>query len=397
MTQREKVLAALVGGSVGLFLLLIVFNNVRAGFEAKNDQIDSLQKQVMANQTTITQGALSRKKINELALRSLPSNLETAKTAYNEWLIKFAGESKLSNAKPTFTNEIQNAKKPFTVLTYRLEGDARLDDVVRMMYQFHAFPYLHKITGMTLSVKPRSDYGVMEVKMDIAVAVLRDANEKQSPPKPEDYKLLAHSADEYLSTIVQRNIFFPANQPPRWASTASASANKGSPLSYELNAKDADEKQSVRYELVSSTASGARIEGNRLVWSPQELGKYEVTVRAIDSGLPAASSEQKIAINVADPPAPPPPSAPKPKFDVATKTFVTALLSGSKGPEAWFNVRTEGKMITVRVGDDFDVAGIKGKVTAIGSTFVELETDGRRWIIGQDESLADAYRRSDED
>ncbi len=51
----------------------------------------------------------------------------------------------------------------------------------------------------------------------------------------------------------------------------------------------------------------------------------------------------------------------------------------------------------MRVGDDFDFAGIKGKVTEIGASFVEIETDGRKWIVGLDESLADAFKRGQTD
>ena len=62
-----------------------------------------------------------------------------------------------------------------------------------------------------------------------------------------------------------------------------------------------------------------------------------------------------------------------------------------------FKSYTDGKTARVRVGDDFDLAGIQGKVTAIGANYIELETEGRRWTMGLDESLADAYRRSQVD
>jgi hypothetical protein len=35
-----------------------------------------------------------------------------------------------------------------------------------------------------------------------------------------------------------------------------------------------------------------------------------------------------------------------------------------------------------------------GKVVAVGANYAEFESDGRRWTVGLDESLADAYRRS---
>jgi hypothetical protein len=396
MTQREKVLASLVGGLLVILVLFFGWTKIQAGFEEKNNTLGSLQMKVTNNQNSITQGLMAKKSLDELAVRSLPSDMESAKNIYLEWLIKFSEKMKLNQPKPKWVGETVSKSKAYHELRYTLDGDARLDDVVALMYEFYKFPYLHKITNLRVAHKEKSDdYGMMTIKLQISVAVLNNASRDQATPKPENFKLMQRPLQDYETAIIQRNIFFPANKPPAWSKTASTNANKGSEMSYELEAKDPDAKQKIKYEIVDSEAEGARIRDDKLQWKPKANGEFSVTVRATDSGLPSTSSTQKIVIKVTDPPKEKIVQAPK--FDVATQTRVTALVSGKSGPEAWFLSRTDGKRVSVHVGDKFDLAGITGTVTAIGSSFVEIESDGRRWIIGQDETLADAYKRSQVD
>ncbi len=353
MTARERKLAMLVGvWPLSLFYTLVGQPSIMdSRRRTRRSMAFAISFSLIKQQSLKVH--CPRKKINEYATRSLPSNVESAKTIYSAWLIKFAEESKLAKAKLTMTGESANVRSPaalnaaptpFTVLNYSLDGQAKLDDVVGLLYRFYSHPYLHRINNLKLTLNPKEEYGTLDVVMTISVAVLKDAAPDQAAPKIDAFKLLARSVDDYHKTIVQKNIFYPANRPPAWSNTASTSTNIGSALNYELTAKDPDEKQSVRYELVDSTAEGLKLEGNRLVWSPKENGKYEVTVRAIDSGFPSASTEQKIAVNVTDPPPPPTPEPAKPKFDVATQTRVTGLVSGSKDQRLGLRIISKARL-----------------------------------------------------
>jgi hypothetical protein len=118
-------------------------------------------------------------------------------------------------------------------------------------------------------------------------------------------------------------------------------------------------------------------------------------VKATDNGVPARSSSQWITISVKEPP---PPAKEPVKFDVASQSVVTALLSGkNRPPEAWVLSKTDGKNFTLRKGDPLKLGGIEGFVTEVGANYVEFETQGRRWLVGLDESIADAYQRGQTD
>lgn len=173
MTQREKVLAAAVGGLLAILLLFFGWNKIQAGFEEKTNLLDSLQRKVLQDQTTVTQGALAKKHLGELAVRSLPSDIEAAKNIYLEWLTKFSKSQNLSNSKFQWIGESNSKTTAYYELRGTLDGEARLDDMVKLTYAFYEFPYLHKITKLQLGMKPKSEeYGILTVKMQISVAIL---------------------------------------------------------------------------------------------------------------------------------------------------------------------------------------------------------------------------------
>jgi hypothetical protein len=73
------------------------------------------------------------------------------------------------------------------------------------------------------------------------------------------------------------------------------------------------------------------------------------------------------------------------------------LVSDGKGPQAWIRSKTEDKTLFLREGENLKLGDIQGKVISIGANFIELETEGKRWTVGLDEPLADAYKRGLED
>jgi preprotein translocase subunit YajC len=48
-------------------------------------------------------------------------------------------------------------------------------------------------------------------------------------------------------------------------------------------------------------------------------------------------------------------------------------------------------------GDTLKLGGIEGLVTDLGTNYIEFETEGRRWLVGTDESIADAFKRGQVD
>jgi hypothetical protein len=85
------------------------------------------------------------------------------------------------------------------------------------------------------------------------------------------------------------------------------------------------------------------------------------------------------------------PELPKPDFDKAKLAVLTTIVEVDGKPQAWFVDRGVSKQTELYEGDEFDVAGVKGKVKRIDFDrgYVELEIDGKPVTVRQNKSLGD--------
>jgi hypothetical protein len=91
------------------------------------------------------------------------------------------------------------------------------------------------------------------------------------------------------------------------------------------------------------------------------------------------------------PAATPTPEPPKPDFDKAKLAYFTTIVEVDGRPQTWLVDRGVSKQTELYEGDEFDVAGVKGKVKRIDfdAGFVELEIDGKPVTVRQNKSLGD--------
>jgi hypothetical protein len=391
MNQREKFLAAGVGAVVLLFVGQSFISSIQSGLNAKKQKIEDLTKTKQNQQLEMTAGLVASQKLNIVAERSLPRSEEKARADYMEWLIELAETTNLEDPIPKFLGESKD-KDTYQSFKFQLMGTGTIENVTGLLHAFYNKNYLHRITQFDIRpVTTGNDPNRLSITLNSEVLALGVAKEKQLPPTSPSNRLVK-SLDEYDRIIVDRNLFSPLNVPPKLEPNKVVDAKIGLKLELSVDAKDPDPNQYVTYELFGDVPKGILIDkdSGKLSWSPSELGEFQVAVKATDSGIPAQSSLQSLTIKVKELPTPPP--APK-NFDVASQSVVTALISGANGPEAWVLSKTEDKKYYLRKGDQLKLGGVEGKVIEVGANYMELETDGKRWTVGLDESLAEAYAR----
>jgi hypothetical protein len=327
--------------------------------------------------------------------QSLPSNEEKARAQYLEWLINLADECELIDPLPK-TEGDSVEKDLYQSFKFQLSGTGTIENATKLLHAFHAKDYLHRILRFDMQPLPNSKIpNQLKITLQSEVLALKNAKPDQPPPG-NNAPRLEKSYEEYYNSIVGRNIFAPTNTPPAFEKSKLVSATLGIKMDVGLGAKDADPGQVIKYEFEGEPIKGMQLdpETGNLSWTAMELGDYKVAVRATDSGIPAKSSVQLISIKVQEPP----PAVKKPKdFDVASQAFVSALIADGKGPQAWIRSKTENKTLYLRQGEQLKLGDIEGKVISIGTNFIEFETEGKRWTVGQDEPLSDAYKRGIED
>jgi hypothetical protein len=391
MTPREKVLSIGVGVALTVAVSSYAWSSIQKGFALKQARVDQLRSDIMKRDTAITDGLMDRNKLTAITPMSLPSNSEQAVADYNEWIIDWLAKAELASPKQTYIGETPE-KGVYRRFKFQVSGRGTLENLTSLLYDYYQKNYLHRISQLKISLVPREAYQ-LDIMLVSEVLALDVASKTQPVPTGTSHRI-KRSLAEYSNEIVGRNLFSPANHPPRWSETATTEAVRGSPFNFDPGAKDVDAGQKVSYEIVGDAPQGLQIgkEGSGIAWMPDKVGTYTVTLKATDNGLPRQSSEQKLTINVVDPP---PVAEPikEVKMDIASQAEISFLGSGREGPEAWVRSKLEGKTTYLKIGDKLTLGSVDGTVVAIGANYMELETEGKKWTVGLDENLADAYRR----
>jgi hypothetical protein len=392
MNQREKVL------SIAIVALLVIvggqmtWSRIRRGIALKEGQVEALEKEIKKKQREIKDGILARDDLQRLSERSLPARKEFAEANYKEWLTDVAEEVGLADLSIKQLPMVPE-KGVFDRHEFTLNGIGTIEQAVKLLYLYHEKDYLHRVKTLDLKETKDAAGNMLNIVLASEVLALNMAKPNQPAPSTLSNRTLK-TLDDYRSTIIERNVFAGPNSKPNLETVARTSVPVNGAMSYQIKASD-KEGQELEYSLLGESPEGLKIDKRtgKVLWNPKKLGKTELLVRAKDNGIPSRYSDQTLTIEVVDPPAPPKPPAEPPSFNVASQSFVSALVSGREGPEAWVKNRAENKTTFVKIGDSLEVGEIKGKVIAIGANYMEVETDGKRWIVGQDESLADAFQR----
>ncbi len=397
MNKREKLLAVGVGAVVLLFVGQSIVSSFQDALTKKREKLESLVKKKQDQDLLVTSGIIANQKINIVAPRSLPKNVEKARADYMEWLIALGDEAQLDEPTPRFldASSFKPEKDAFQSFKFQIKGSGTIENATQLLYGFYSKDYLHRITRFDVSPLNSREPDRLSITLDCEVLALAIAKDKQEPPAGNSNRL-AKSLDEYKKPISERNLFSPMNYPPNVSAKKTVDAKVGLKIDYTIEATDAGANQYLLFDTVGDVPEGLKMDRDlgKISWSPTKPGDYKVVVKVTDTGIPAKSALQTLTLSVKEMP---PPAPPANRFDVASQATVTALIVGRSGPEAWVLSKTDDKKYYLRKGDQLKLGGVQGQVIDVGANFVELETDGRRWLVGLDESLADAYKRGQED
>ncbi len=394
MTQRERYLAIGVAVVAILFGAQYGFNSITSAISEKQSAVDAAREQEKKLNRKITTGTLATRKLKQLNARSLPSDEELANAQYGFWLTQLGREVGIQGIKVDKPKRARETSA-YKAYDFTLHGNCRLEQLFALLGKFYDKNYLHTIESLTAA--NTKDPDVLHVTLKSKVLALKSAAQEQESPAGSSGRL-AMSIHDYRDAILNRNPFSPPNGAPRLRER-SLDVIVGQPFNHEMAYSD-PEGHPVTVKLVSTEGlpEGLRLRGGALSGSFSEVGKHEVTVELRDNGFPAAVTQETFAINVAEPPKEEPRVEP-PKFDAATQAFMAGMVGGRDGAQMWIRSRTEGKTIKMHEGQEFEIGLVKAKVLEINlnEVFALLESNGIRWTLDMDTSLAEAFRRGQED
>lgn len=409
MSQREKILAALVVVALLGVVGFIAAGRVQGAFASRQSQIDALEQQIHQKQLTELAGQEASDKLARYRERSLPGTLEEARSQYQEWLLatteEFFGENDvLVTAAGSGTNQLLGSQ---TAVYDRLDFDIRatgnLEQVTRFLYRFYDLNYLHRVQSLQLS--PIKDSKNLNIGCRIE-ALMVHGNSRQSLDEKRGDRLALESVDEYLEHILGRNVFGQPNNSPEFERMRSQTVDRGSSYRQTISVRDVDPLDSVTIQL-DKGPPGMRLDGNSLSWLPRETGTFDVSISATDDGLPNKTARLDFTIEVREPrprAEAPPPTGPPP-FDKAKYTYLGSVQSVAGEPVVWFYDRTTPDSeeraglplrFVCREGDEVQVGEFRALVRRIefDPPQVELEVEDEILVVDLGKSLREGVVKS---
>lgn len=391
MTQRERILAFAVGGVLAIVLLQWGFTKFKDARSSRDQQIAQLEAEVQNAELVQAMGLDATERMEGFIARSLPSDADRAGGEYAAWLLGLMEASGVRNVDVKNLNyAAAGGTEVYRVFSYRGTATGTMEEIVWLLHTFHLTDYLHRIR--TLEIKPSArEIDQIDLVMELNVLALNEAAPDQPPPG-DPSPLVAGDYESYAEPILDRNLFSPPNEAPRYEGGSSIEAIANRPLEFRPQFDD-PEGDDVRIRLVGDVPEGVDYDSDsgRILVRRAEPGVLDLTIEATDDGRPRRTITQPLTVKVVEEPEE---VVREMEFDNATQAFLTALVYSRGQWTAWMTVRTLGKKEVLRKGDEFEVGSVKGTVVDVTQRFIEIEVDQRRTTLGLNDSLAEAVERS---
>jgi hypothetical protein len=391
MNQRERMLALIVGAFGLCIAAWFAWSYVDGQFRTRRTKIANLEADIKRFRTQATQGAKAAAKIAEYESRSLPPDPETARSLYQDWLLGIVRDAGLTEQQVEAKTQ-QKEGELYISQAYTVSGKATLPQVIDFLHAFYSVDYLHRFRR--ISLKPIKESKQFEVTMEIDAVSMASAPPATALHGRPSTRLALKKKDDYYTSILGRNLFGPPNKPPT-LTVSGSEARINRPAEVRISGSDPDPLDKVKYRLVESSIPEARLDPTtgRFTLTPKALGRFKFTIEAYDDGYPSKTARKDLVLNVVDPP----PVDTRPRepigfqgFDNAKYTTLAAVIDVSGEGEIWLHNRPAGKMLKLRVGDEFEIGSVKGTVESIGEREFTFVSAGKLRKLGQGEMLEQA-------
>jgi hypothetical protein len=203
MNQREKFLV----GAVGLLVILwggtVGWGRYQAALTSNQNQQSSAEQQLSEAHTASERGLQAQRMLRGWRRQSLPTNLDIAKSLYQDWLRKQLIEAGLTVRELTESTS-RSAQKHFSQVTFVVNAQGTLDELTEFLYRFYQSDHLHRISAATLT--PTTTRRALTVSLTIDALSLPDSPRSDQLAEGSS-DLFSESLDEIRQEIVSRNVF----------------------------------------------------------------------------------------------------------------------------------------------------------------------------------------------
>ncbi len=403
MSQRERLLAAIVGASAVFMIVMYVANSMYSAYQRRVSEKRGLMTRIDDSEFEAQRGLRIADELQEVADHSLSGNTSLARSAYQDWLMNLADQHiGLSNVsvKMSGPNPVRlpagmasgDSNIAFQVHKFELTGAGDIEQFTDLLFDMQTAEINHRVVNVKLLPVPSSKQ--LQISLTMEVMAMETAPERSKLELTHAEQLAGRSRETLKDSILGRNIFGPENNPPELRVDSRYVAYINQPFSLRLEGSDPDPLDQVFFEAELDDLDRARFSARegRIDWTPRERGEYRIRVAAVDDSFPQGRTERQVTIRVEDPPARQvrAEAPPRPSLSAARFVFVTGVTESSGEKQVWLDYRTEGKTLQLGVGDSFQLGSVEAAVAAISDQQVEIEAGGKRVSVGLGKSLAES-------
>ncbi len=212
MNDREKLLVGAVVALVALWGATQGWGKYQRALENNLNQQRSVAQSLSDARTATARGRRAQKKLRQWQRQSLPSDVEIAKSVYQDWL-----QQQLSAAGLTIKElNVQTSRTKsdsYQQLSLRVRAEGKLAALTDFLYRFYQAKHLHRISKMDL--KPNEKRTSLSIALTVDALSLTDAKRKdQLAEGTQD--TMPRSLEQFQKSIVGRNLFavYAPDSPP---------------------------------------------------------------------------------------------------------------------------------------------------------------------------------------
>jgi hypothetical protein len=217
MSEREKFLAAIVGGLIALAGIWYLYSGYNDSVAVGRSQLATAQGELQKVKHAITRGERAVKQIEAWQQQSLPSNREKALSLYKAWLLDKAKAAGLTIDDINPAVQVTPPTSGFSAIGYQLTGSGSLSSVISLLYEFYRTPLLHQVARLQLDRPPGATQ--LRITFQAEALILPGAEATASLPQGETKRLRLASLGEYQKSLGERDLV-TVYTPPKPVETA---------------------------------------------------------------------------------------------------------------------------------------------------------------------------------
>ncbi len=200
MPQRQKILIALVTTMLVVYVADLAYRRLYAEpVQKAQTATETLKKRLHKAELNVRAEKNKLAALEDLQIRSLPSNLELAVSSYRSWLLNLIEQAGLRGTSVDSSPPLRQGNLYYR-LDFNIRGNGTLPQINNLLRSFYESGYLHKIRSMSLN--PAAS-GQVDTSITVETIVLPNAKfeDRLAALDPQNTP-----ADEYR-VITRRNLF----------------------------------------------------------------------------------------------------------------------------------------------------------------------------------------------